>query len=396
MKSKIKKNIYYGRQTISGDDVDAVISVLNSDFLTQGPCVPKFQENVNRRVDVEFACATNSATSALHISCLALGVGSGDTVWTSPNSFVASSNAALYCGASVDFVDIDPLTLNICVDSLQEKLHAAKLTNSLPKVIIPVHFAGLPCDMESIFRLSREYGFRIIEDASHALGASYSVEKLDNTISVGSCRHSDITVFSFHPVKMITTGEGGMALTNDPTLFQRLNFFRSHGITSEKSMFDERPENEIWNYQQIDLGFNYRMTDIHAALGISQLTKLDFFLNRRREIAENYNKAFESLPVYGQDHSENSSYHLYVINLSDLSQNKNQKKLFEHLHSNSVGANLHYIPIYLQPFYRKLGFKPGYCPNAEDYFRRCVSLPIFPSLSKCEFDHVVETIKDFF
>ncbi len=395
MKTNVK-NIPYGRQNIIQDDIDQVISVLKSDFLTQGPAVPKFEKAIQNKVGANFSCATNSATSALHVSCLALGVQKNDLVWTSPNSFVASSNAAIYCGAMVDFVDIDPLTLNMCVETLQEKLENAKKINKLPKVVIPVHFGGLPVNMKRIFELSQEYKFKIIEDASHALGAFYTDPIDKSKYFVGSCTHSDITVFSFHPIKMITTAEGGMAITNDPELSRKLHLFRSHGITADKSFFHDRPEDEIWNYQQLELGYNYRMNDIQASLGISQLKRLDYFLERRRKIATNYNLAVKKLPVNTQLYTDSSSYHLYCIIINELLTSKDQKSLFKHLYSNHISANLHYIPIYLQPYYRKLGFKAGYCPNSESYYKGCVSLPIFPQLSTLEFDHVINTLKSFF
>ncbi|MDB4593261.1 UDP-4-amino-4,6-dideoxy-N-acetyl-beta-L-altrosamine transaminase [Paracoccaceae bacterium] len=392
----IKKMIPYGRQEIFKEDIDAVVSVLKSDFLTQGPCVPNFQGAVENKIGVKFSCATNSATSALHISCLALGVGPGDSVWTSPNSFVASSNAALYCGASVDFIDINSETLNIDVLALEEKLRVAKRLNNLPKVVIPVHFAGLPCDMIRISELSHEYGFKIIEDASHALGASY-FDKLNSAESlIGSCDHSDICVLSFHPIKMITTGEGGMATTNDSKLFERLLLFRSHGVTSNKKLFDKRPKGELWNYQQIELGFNYRMTDIHAALGISQLKKLDYFLEQRRDVASQYFARLTELPITIQAQTSKSSHHLYTICINPDLTSKSQKQAFDHFLDMGIGANLHYIPIYLQPFYENLGFRRGYCPNAEFYFRNCLSLPIFTTLRRSEIDYVVNTLFEFF
>lgn len=371
------KVIPYGRQDISQADVDAVVSVLRSDFLTQGLMVPRFEEAIEQYCCAQHAIAVSSATSALHIACLALDLRPGDWLWTSPNTFVASANCALYCGAKVDFVDIDPHTYNMSADCLREKLIQAEKDGRLPKIVLPVHFAGQPCEMQAIHALSQKYGFKIIEDASHAIGASYS------NIKVGSCTHSDITVFSFHPVKIITTGEGGMAVTNDDTLAHRMRRLREHGITKDKNLMDPRPGNEIWNYQQIELGYNYRMTDIHAALGISQIARLDEFVQRRHEIAARYDEAFAELTISTprQSIQNYSSYHLYPIRISAINSKDTQLKFFNALLRSDVGANLHYIPVHRQPFYEKLGFKEGDFPNAERFHREAISIPIFPALT---------------
>ncbi len=385
--------IPYGRQDISQADIDAVVEVLRSDWLTQGPMVPRFEQAVANYVGAKHAVAVNSATSALHIACLALGVGPGDWVWTSPNTFVASANCALYCGAQIDFVDIDSRTYNMSLERLAEKLEQAKATNRLPKVVIPVHFAGQPCDMPSIHQLSQEYGFRIIEDASHAIGASYAnpliargiaPSRSTDCVRVGSCTHSHITVFSFHPVKIITTGEGGMAVTNDSELAGKMSRLRTHGITNKPELMHSRPAAEIWNYQQIDLGFNYRMTDIQAALGLSQLVHLDEFLTKRRKIAEVYDQAFEDLPIITpwQNRNSYSSYHLYPIRLSAVrSRNIRQRQLYDTLRAVGIAVNLHYIPVHRQPYYEAIGFKVGNFPEAELFHNEAISLPIFPGLS---------------
>ncbi len=369
--------IPYGRQNISQADIDLVVKVLRSDFLTQGPMVPRFEEAVAQYCGARYGIAVNSATSALHIACLALDLGPGDWLWTSPNTFVASANCALYCGAKVDFVDIDPRTYNMCATGLKEKLIEAESEGRLPKIVMPVHFAGQPCDMPEIRALSQKYGFKIIEDASHAIGALY------NDIKVGSCAHSDITVFSFHPVKIVTTGEGGMAMTANSTLASRMRRLRAHGITADKKFMHPRPSDEIWNYQQIELGFNYRMTDIQAALGLSQLARLDEFVQRRREIAALYDEAFADLTITTPWQSTRtcSSYHLYPIRVSRANLAGGQQQLFSALLEKGVGVNLHYIPVHRQPFFEKLGFRRGDFPNAEKFHREAISIPIFPALS---------------
>jgi len=334
-------NIPYGKQDISKKDIQAVVDVLRSDYLTQGPVVPAFEKVVSGYCGSEYAIAVNSATSALHIACLALGLGEGDYLWTSPNTFVASANCALYCGARVDFVDIDSNTYNLCVDALESKLLEAKEKQCLPKVVVAVHFAGQSCDMHRIHELSVEYGFRIIEDAANAIGGKYMSEP------IGNCHFSDITVFSCHPVKIITSGEGGMALTNDEKLANKMRHFRSHGISNTPSEMLERPSGEIWNYQQIGLGFNYRMTDIHAALGLSQMERLDEFVARRNKIAERYDSILSKLPIKipWQHPDTYSSYHLYPIVL--LAEMKTQREVYDAMHAENINVNLHYIPVYL-------------------------------------------------
>lgn len=381
--------IPYGRQDISQADIDAVVEVLRSDFLTQGPTVPRFEQAVAEYCGVQHGVAVNSATSALHIACLALDLGPGDWLWTSPNTFVASANAALYCGAKVDFIDIDPRTYNMNVERLKEKLEQAEKEGRLPKIVMPVHFAGQPCDMPAIHALSQQYGFKIIEDASHAIGASYS------SINVGSCTHSDITVFSFHPVKIITTGEGGMAMTNDEVLANRMRRLRTHGITNDKALMKPRADYEIWNYQQIELGFNYRMTDIQAALGLSQMKRLDTFINRRHEIAKRYDVEFKSLPIKTpyQASGMHSSYHLYPIRINEVESGKTQRQVYNALWQNGVAANLHYIPVHRHPYYENLGFKTGDFPEAEQFHREVISLPIYSTLDVHQQDFVIDTLQ---
>lgn len=403
--------IPYGRQDISQADIDAVVEVLRSDWLTQGPMVPRFEQAVADYVGAKLAVAVNSATSALHIACLSLDVGPGDWVWTSPNTFVASANCALYCGAKVDFVDIDPRTYNMSVERLAEKLAKAKAANRLPKVVIPVHFAGQPCDMPAIHKLSYEYGFNIIEDASHAIGASYTAVNASeptpviargeapwrptDRVTVGSCTHSHITVFSFHPVKIITSSEGGMATTNNPALAERMWRLRTHGITSKPELMHPRPENEIWNYQQIELGFNYRMTDIQAALGMSQLVRLDEFVARRREIAVEYDDAFANLPVTRpwQHPNMQSSYHLYPIRVRKVDGRKTHRQVYEACLAARVLVNIHYIPVHRQPYFEAMGFQAGFCPEAEALHREAISLPIFTRLTETELSYVIDVLK---
>jgi UDP-4-amino-4,6-dideoxy-N-acetyl-beta-L-altrosamine transaminase len=376
--------IPYGRQSISEDDIAAVEAVLRSDFLTQGPAVPRFEEAVAARVGCGEAVAANSATSALHIACLALGLGPGKQLWTVPNTFVASSNCALYCGASVDFVDIDPATWNMSVAALERKLVAAKAEGTLPDVVVPVHFSGEPCDMAAIRRLGDAYDFRIIEDASHAIGA-----RLEDS-PVGACRHSDITVFSFHPVKIITTAEGGMAATNDPALAERMRLFRSHGITRDASAMTHAPDGP-WYYQQMVLGFNYRMTDVQAALGLSQIGRIDGFLTRRHEIAKRYDGLLGGVPVVRPvRHPERfSALHLYVVRVPKTQH----KAVFEKMRAAGIGVNLHYIPVHLQPFYAAMGFRRGQFPEAEAYYAEAISLPIHAELTEAEQDRVVNALR---
>lgn len=369
--------IYYGRHSINETDVAAVLEVLNSDYLTQGPAVEQFEGAVLKYCNAGYAVAVNSATSALHLACLSLGVGAGDKVWTSAVTFVSSSNSALYCGADVDFVDINHETFNMDVEILENKLEKAEKEGCLPKVVMPVHLAGQPCDMASIARLAKKYNFFVIEDASHALGAKYQNEP------IGACIHSDITVFSFHPVKIITSGEGGMALTNNPILASKMRKLRTHGITSDPSEMEERPVEELWNYQQIELGYNYRLPDILAALGVSQMQRLDQFLEKRRVIATIYDEELVGLPIITPTRMADSisSNHLYIIRFETEKISRSHKTLFKELHSRGITGNLHYIPVPLQPFYRKLGFLRGSFPAAERYFNQVMSIPIYPGLT---------------
>ena len=368
--------IPYGRQDISDEDIEAVVAVLRSDFITQGPAIRGFEQAIGDYCGARHAVAVNSATSALHIACLALGVGPGDLVWTSPITFVASSNCALYCGADVDFVDVDDATANMSVDALTTKLAEAETAGRLPKVVIPVHLCGTSCDMRAIRALGDRYGFRIIEDASHAIGGRY----LD--APVGSCTYSDITVFSFHPVKIITTGEGGMAVTNDAGLAQRMDLLRSHGVTRDPSLMTHEGDGP-WYYQQVDLGFNYRITDIQAALGLSQMSRLDAFVARRHEIADWYDEHLSELslqlPVRPAD--SYSALHLYVIRVNLENTQRTHREVFESLRAQGIGVNLHYIPVYVQPYYERLGFPAGLCPTAERYYERAISIPMFPNLT---------------
>lgn len=377
----------YGRQNISEADINTVVNVLKSDYLTQGPAVPKFENIVAEHCSAKYSIAVNSATSALHVACLALEVGPGDRVWTSPISFVASANCARYCGADVDFVDIDPLTYNMSVDALAAKLADAEINGCLPKVVIPVHLCGQSCDMEGIHALSKKYGFHIIEDASHAIGGRYKDEP------IGNCRYSSITVFSFHPVKIITTGEGGMALTNDPNLMVRLARLRSHGITREPEEMTVDPDGP-WYYQQLELGYNYRMTDIQAALGISQMQRLDEFVVARHKVADVYEKLMASMPVTRPwQHSDGySAFHLYVVRLQLDAIDSSHKQVFERMRAAGIGVNLHYIPIYRQPYYAKDGYDPNDFPEAERYYKEAISLPIYPGLTEAQQKEVVKSL----
>lgn len=381
--------IPYGRQNINQKDIDAVVDVLKSDFLTQGPVLPKFEKEISKYCHSQFAFAVNSATSALHIACKAVGLSEGDWLWTSPVTFVASANCGLYCDANVDFVDIDPKTYNLCTQALKVKLEEAKIKNKLPKVIVPVHLSGQSCDMKPIRELADEYNFFVIEDASHAIGGRYA----DN--SVGSCQYSDITVFSFHPVKIITTGEGGVAVTNNPDLAAKLSLLRSHGITRDKNSMQYQVDGP-WYYEQLELGYNYRMTDIQAALGLSQLSRLDEFIEKRHTLAACYNELFAELPVTTPYQSDDaySSYHLYIIRLQLSKIKKDKKTVFSELREAGVGVNLHYIPVYKQPYYRRLGFPNDYCPESEKYYDEAISLPLFPDLKHDEQLFIADQLRE--
>lgn len=379
--------IPYGRQDITQADVDAVIAVLKSDFLTQGPMVPRFEQSVAEHVGAGHALAVNSATSALHIACLALGLGPGDWLWTTPVTFVASANCGLYCGAQVDFVDIDPRTYNVSVEALAAKLALAEREGTLPKVVVAVHLCGQPCDMQAIAELAQRYGFKVIEDASHAIGGKYQDE------FIGNCRYSDITVFSFHPVKIITTAEGGMALTNDAELAEKMALLRSHGITRDPAKMTHEADGP-WYYQQIDLGFNYRMTELQAALGVSQMERLDQYVARRHQLARRYDQLLADLPVITpwQHPDSYSGLHLYVIRLELEALNISHREVFESLRGQGIGVNLHYIPVHSQPYYQRLGFRVGDFPEAERYYAQAISLPMFQTMSEQQQDVVVAAL----
>lgn len=379
--------IPYGRQEITQADIDAVVGVLQSDFLTQGPQVPLFEKTVAEHVGARHALAVNSATSALHIACLALGLGPGDWLWTTPITFVASANCGLYCGAQVDFVDIDPRTYNLCPQALERKLVAAQAAGRLPKVVVAVHLCGQPCDMAAIHALSQRYGFKVIEDASHAIGGKYKGE------FIGNGRYSDITVFSFHPVKIITTAEGGMALTNDPELANKMALLRSHGITRDAAQMTHAPDGP-WYYQQIDLGFNYRMTELQAALGVSQMARLDDYVARRHALAARYDTLLADLPVVRpwQHPDSYSGLHLYVIRLQLERIGKTHRQVFDSLREQGIGVNLHYIPAHTQPYYQQMGFKAGDFPEAERYYAEAISLPMFQTMSEAQQDQVIAAL----
>jgi UDP-4-amino-4,6-dideoxy-N-acetyl-beta-L-altrosamine transaminase len=378
------KHIPYGRQNITEEDIEAVIKVLRSDFLTQGPVVPVFEQRLCDYTGAKYAIAVNSCTSALHVACLALGLGLGDILWTSPITFVASANCALYCGAIVDFVDIEPDTALMSVEKLKQKLELAEKEGKLPKIVIPVHFSGQPCDMKEIYDLGQQYGFKIIEDAAHAIGAKYQ-----NGI-VGNCQYSDITVFSFHPVKIITTGEGGVAMTNSPLYAEKMDLLRSHGITRDTAKMQKKPDGP-WYYEQIKLGFNYRMTDIQAALGLSQLNRLNQYVSSRSKIAEWYDKQFNNgiISPLVKKSDRNSAYHLYVIRVRD---DKERNSLYNNLRESGVGVNIHYIPLYKQVYYNN----SGVLKEAEAYYQRAISLPIFPNITTSELNIVMGNILNYF
>ncbi|MGE6462036.1 UDP-4-amino-4,6-dideoxy-N-acetyl-beta-L-altrosamine transaminase [Pseudoalteromonas tetraodonis] len=379
--------IPYGKQDITQVDIDTVVDVLKSDFLTQGPQVPAFERALMDVTGTHYALAVNSATSALHIACLALGLGEGNSLWTTPITFVASANCGLYCGAKVDFVDIDPTTYNLCPKALEKKLIVAKNLGTLPKVLVAVHLCGQPCDMKAIHALSKEYGFKIIEDASHAIGGSYLEQP------IGSCEYSDITVFSFHPVKIVTTAEGGAALTNSKALADKMALYRSHGITRDEALM-ENASHGGWYYEQIDLGFNYRMTELQAALGVSQMSRLSEFVSARHILAERYNEKLASLPIVLPYQLPNtySGLHLFVIRLNLEEISKTHKQVFDELRENGIGVNLHYIPVHLQPYYQKMGFKQGDFPHAEAYYANAISIPMFHGMTFEQQDEVISKL----
>ncbi len=379
--------IPYGRQEITQQDIDAVVAVLRSDFLTQGPQVPRFEEKLAAYCGAAHAVAVNSATSALHIACLALGLGEGDWLWTTPNTFVASANCALYCGAQVDFVDIDPHSWNMCPQALEKKLAVAEKAGRLPKVVVPVHLCGTSCDMQEIHALGQRYGFKIIEDASHAIGARYRDEP------VGNCRYSDITVFSFHPVKIVTTAEGGATLTNQAGLAEKMALLRSHGITRDPKLMSQAPDGP-WYYEQVDLGFNYRMTELHAVLGVSQMDRLDEYVSRRHEIATRYDELLAGLPLRTQQRADYSALHLYVIRLNLEEMKKSHRDVFVTLRERGIGVNLHYIPVHTQSYYRAMGFAKGDFPEAERYYSEAISLPIYPGLTEADLLKVAGALKE--
>ena len=381
--------IPYGRQDISQADIDAVVEVLQSDWITQGPAIEKFEQAVANYCGAKYAVAVSSATAALHIACLAVSLGQGDIFWTSPNTFVASANCGLYCGAKVDFVDINPHTYNLSIEELERKLAWAEKQGCLPKVLIPVHFAGQSCEMERIAPLSQRYGFKVIEDASHAIGGKYQ------GTPVGNCKFSDITVFSFHPVKIITTGEGGMLLTNREELYQKLTRLRSHGITRNPELIQGESHGS-WYYQQLELGFNYRITDIQAALGASQMQRLDEFVSRRRFLAQRYNELLQdlALTIPWQHPDTESSWHLYVIRLKLDKITKTHRQVFEELRQAGIGVNLHYIPVHTQPYYQELGFKYGDFPQVEKYYQEAISLPLYYGLTQENQDRVVASLTE--
>jgi UDP-4-amino-4,6-dideoxy-N-acetyl-beta-L-altrosamine transaminase len=377
--------IPYGKHLVDEDDIDAVVDVLRNQFLTQGTVVPQFEHALCEYTGAQFCVAVNSATSGLHVACLAAGVNAGDGVWTVPNSFVASANCALYCGACIDFVDIDPLTRNIDVGALEKKLHHAASQDCLPKALIVVHFSGLSCDMQSIHKLTQMYSIVLIEDAAHGLGGSYQQSK------IGSCVYSDMAVLSFHPVKSITSAEGGAVLTNQTHVYEKLSLFAKHGVTKDPSQYQGESHGP-WYYQQLELGYNYRLSDMQAALGLSQLKKLDSFIQRRTEIAQVYDKGLADLPLKLPvvDPSSQSAWHLYMVELT----HHDRQSIYQQLHDKGVGVNVHYIPIHLQPYYQKLGFKQGDFPLSEHFYQHALTLPLFPSLTASEQTKVIATLRE--
>lgn len=379
--------IPYGRQDINEEDIRAVVDVLRSDWLTQGPAIERFEQEVAQYCGAKYAVAVSNATAALHIACLAAGLKQGDRLWTSPNTFVASANCGLYCGAKPDFVDIDPHTYNLDVVALEQKLIQAERQGSLPEILVPVQFGGQSCDMARIAELAKRYRFTVIEDASHAIGGRY------RELPVGSCAYSDMVVFSFHPVKIVTTGEGGMVMTNRKDLYEKLLRLRSHGITRDPDLMDHQPDGP-WYYQQIDLGYNYRMTDIQAALGTSQMRRVDEFVARRQHLAARYDGLLAALPlsIPARHPDSYSAFHLYVIRLRLDAIGKSHRQVFDALRGRGIGVNLHYIPVHTQPYYRRFGFKQGDFPQAEQYYREALSLPLFYALTESEQDHVVATL----
>ncbi len=383
------KTIPYGRQDITDEDIDSVIETLKSDFITQGPVVQSFENKIAEYTDAKYAVASNSATSSLHLACLALDLGPGDILWTVPNTFVASANCALYCGAKVDFVDIDKLTYNIDIEQLEKKLKNAEKKKTLPKVLVTVAFAGQPCDQEIIRELTGKYDIKIIEDAAHAIGASRNGQK------IGNCLWSDITIFSFHPVKIITTAEGGIGLTNEKNLRDKMELYRSHGITRDKyKMLESNPPS--WGYEQHVLGFNYRMPDLNAALGLSQLKRVDEYVQERNLLAKEYNNQLSNLPLQlPYVKTENlSAFHLYVVLVDKHRAKKSREILFNLLRDRGIGVNVHYMPVYLNPFYKDLGFREGYCLNAEDYSQRVITLPLFPTMTSDEQTYVIDALRE--
>ncbi|MCH9769307.1 MAG: UDP-4-amino-4,6-dideoxy-N-acetyl-beta-L-altrosamine transaminase [Gammaproteobacteria bacterium] len=382
------KFIPYGKQDITDEDIAAVVKVLKSDWLTQGPNIIDFEKALASYCGAKHAVALSNGTAALHIACMALGVGPGDSVWTVPNTFVASANCARYCGADVDFVDIDARTYNISVAALKIKLAAAEKAGTLPKVIIPVYFAGQPCDMQSIKQLADQYGFKILADACHAIGGRYQDKP------IGDCRYADMTVFSFHPVKIITTGEGGVITTNNSEYAQKLQLFRTHGVTRDVNLMQAKPEGP-WCYEQIDLGYNYRITDLQCALGSSQLKRLDQYVVKRHALVGEYNKLLADLPLVLPYQAEQtySAFHLYVVRLQLDKTQKTRLEVFNALRAANIGVNVHYIPVHTQPYYQKLGFNWGQFPEAEQYYREAISLPLFPGMDQSMLEYVVAQLE---